>query len=38
VGAILRTDSIAMLFPPDLVFHWDKGEFTPEGKMTVGRN
>lgn len=36
VGAILRTDSIAMLFPPDLVFHWGKRELTPDGQMKFG--
>lgn len=36
VAAILRVDSIAMLFPPDLVFHWGNGITTEDGRTTLG--
>lgn len=35
VGAILRTDSIAVLFPFDLVFHWGKGMTDENGQPTL---
>lgn len=35
VNAILRHDSIAPLFPSDLVFHWGKGMTDPNGEETV---
>ncbi len=33
---IIRTDSVAMLFPPDAVFHWGKGVDVENGQPTYG--
>jgi preprotein translocase subunit SecD len=35
VNAILRTDSIAAIFPSDLVFHWGRGEYLESAGPTL---